>query len=84
MEYYLIIARSITYAQRMSRVLERIGIRAQIFRAPVGLTDRGCSYALRVRTEHLAPALRALHEAGLNPIQVFLFQQGEYHELEPR
>lgn len=84
MEYDLIIARSITYAQRMSRVLERVGIRAQIFRAPVGLTDRGCSYALRIRTEHLPAALQALHEAGLNPVRVFLFQQGEYHELEPR
>ena len=34
MEHYLIIARSVTYAQRMQRALARSGIRSRIFRAP--------------------------------------------------
>ena len=41
MEYDLILARSVTYAQRMQSVLNRIGIRSQIFRAPRDLTDLG-------------------------------------------
>lgn len=41
MEYYLILARSVTYAQRMQRTLGRTGIRSQIFRAPRDLTDLG-------------------------------------------
>ena len=43
MEYDLILARSVTYAQRMQSVLNRIGIRSQIFRAPRDLTDLGCA-----------------------------------------
>ena len=34
-EYDLILARSVTYAQRMQRALNRAGIRSQLFRAPV-------------------------------------------------
>ena len=49
MSYYLLLSRSITHAQRMSRVLERAGITARFFRPPMGLTDRGCSYAACLR-----------------------------------
>ena len=49
MEYVLIIARSITYAQRMSVALERAGVTNRIYRAPAGLTERGCAYAVRIR-----------------------------------
>ena len=40
-EYDLILARSVTYAQRMQRALNRAGIRSQLFRAPRDLTDLG-------------------------------------------
>ena len=43
MEHYLILARSITYAQRMQSVLTRAGIRCQVFRAPRELTSLGCA-----------------------------------------
>ena len=43
-EYDLILARSVTYAQRMQRALNRAGIRSQLFRAPRDLTDLGCAY----------------------------------------
>ena len=39
MEYYLILARSVTYAQRMQKTLDRAGIRCRIFRAPRDLTE---------------------------------------------
>jgi len=80
-EQYLILARSVTYAQRMQRALERAGIRSQIARAPRDLTDLGCAYVVRV-TE-LAPALRVIHKEGLGPAQVFLYQRGFYQEVRP-
>ena len=49
MEYVIFIARSVTQAQRMMRTLEACGIWAKIFRAPVGLTEFGCSYAVKIR-----------------------------------
>ena len=42
MPYYLLLSRSITHAQRMSRTLERAGITARFFRPPMGLTGPGC------------------------------------------
>ena len=41
MEQYWIIARSVTYAQRMEKALAGAGIRTRIFRAPRELSDRG-------------------------------------------
>ena len=81
MEYYLILARSVTYAQRMQRALERAGVRCQIFRAPRDLTALGCAYALRLAVPDLSPALVALHRASLDPVQVFLYQHGFYQEV---
>ncbi|WP_298030597.1 DUF3343 domain-containing protein [uncultured Dysosmobacter sp.] len=83
MEHYLILARSVTYAQRMQRVLGRAGIRCQIFRAPRDLTELGCAYAVRVAVNDLSPALIALHREALDPVQVFLFQRGMYREVGP-
>ena len=70
MEYDLILARSVTYAQRMQSVLNRIGIRSQIFRAPRDLTDLGCAYLVRIRPNDLAAALPALRRAGLGPRRI--------------
>lgn len=81
MEHYLILARSVTYAQRMQRVLERSGIRCQIARAPRDLTDQGCAYVLRVAVSQLPQALTVLHRAALDPIQIFLYQHGGYQEV---
>ena len=83
MEYYLILARSVTYAQRMQRVLERAGVRCGIFRAPRDLTDLGCAYALRLAVPDLSQALIALHRASLDPVQIFLYQHGAYQEVAP-
>lgn len=71
MTYYLLLSRSITHAQRMSRTLERAGITARFFRPPMGLTDRGCSYAVRISEGALPTAIRRLREAGLSPMRIF-------------
>ena len=44
MEYVLLMAGSITHAQRMAAVLENRGIRSFIARAPEGTDPRGCGY----------------------------------------
>ena len=68
MEHYLIIARSVTFAQRMQRALGRTGIRCQIFRAPRELTDLGCAYVVRIAVSDLAPALMTLRRESLDPV----------------
>ena len=90
MEHYLILARSITFAQRMQSALDRAGIRCQIFRAPRDLTDMGCAYTVQIQAADLAaalrvpdltPALLALRRASLDPVQIFLYQRGLYQEV---
>lgn len=81
MEHYLILARSVTYAQRMRRQLERTGIRSQITRPPRELTEMSCAYALRIAVGDLAEALTTLHRAGLSPVQIYLYQFGTYQEV---
>ena len=82
MEHYLILARSVTYAQRMHKQLERAGIRSQILRPPREISGMGCAYALRIGMMDLTGALVTLHQAGLNPVQIFLYQFGAYQEVE--
>ncbi len=53
MEHYIILARSVTYAQRMQKSLGRAGIRCHVFRPPRDLTDMGCAYAVRIAVSDL-------------------------------
>ena len=61
----LIMFRSLTYAQRGSRILERAGITATITKAPQGTTDQGCSYCIRLTEARLRSALKILDDAGI-------------------
>lgn len=81
MDYYLILARSVTYAQRMQKVLDRAEIRSQIFRAPRDVTDLGCAYVVRLNISDFSPALNMLHRAALMPVQIFLYQDGHFREV---
>ena len=82
MEHYLILARSVTYAQRMQRALAQAGIRCQIARAPRDVTDLGCAYVVRLAPDSLASALTILHREGLYPVRVFLFRHDGYQEVQ--
>ncbi len=81
MEFYLILARSVTYAQRMQSVLDRAGVRSRIFRAPRDLTDLGCAYVLRIAAADLTRALGALRQAGLDPVRIYLQRNGIIQEV---
>ena len=81
MEHYLILARSITFAQRMPSALGRAGIRRRLVRAPRGLTCLGWAYAVQIAGPDLTPALLALRRASLDPVQIFLYQRGLYQEV---
>ena len=82
MLYYLIVCRSLTYAQRTARVLERAGISGYIMRAPKLISGEGCSHCVKVAERWLAPALKVLNREGLGPKRVFLQnEEGSYSEV---
>ena len=70
MNHHLIVCRSVTQAQRAGRLLTSFGITNQVFRSPAGLTERGCSYSVRVRSEQLARAMGILRHHQINPVKV--------------
>lgn len=82
MLYYLIVCRTLTYAQRTAAALERTGIRARILRSPKSISGEGCSHCVRVARGDLDTALIVLSRAGLQPKRVFAAQHdGSYTEI---
>ena len=82
MLYYLIICRSLTYAQRTALVLERAGITGRVLRSPKSIAGEGCSHAVKVSERSLSPALTVLAREGLSPKRVFVFSaDGAYSEV---
>lgn len=79
---YLIICRSLTYAQRTASVLERAGVRAHVLRAPKSIDGEGCSHAVRVSERNLSQALTLLAREGLSPRRVYIISaDGTYNEV---
>lgn len=82
MVYYLIVCRSLTYAQRTQMTLERAGITAHILRSPKVIDSEGCSHSVKVSERNLANALIVLAHAGLSPKRVFIMaSDGSYKEV---
>ena len=80
---YLLMCKSLTYAQRASRTLEHACITAVITKASKSATGIGCGYCVKVTEKRLASALAALNSAGLGPTRVFLqTENGEVREVE--
>ena len=82
MVYYLIVCRSLTYAQRTATVLERAGITGRILRSPKSIAGEGCSHAVKVNERSLSSALVLLNRAGLTPRRVYMTTaDGGYREV---
>ena len=81
MNHYLIVCRSVTQAQRAGYLLSAAGITNRIFRSPVGLTERGCSYSVRIGEPYLARAMEILRQNSLQPLKLFLHWDGQYFEV---
>ncbi|MCL2842628.1 MAG: DUF3343 domain-containing protein [Oscillospiraceae bacterium] len=82
MATYLILCRSLTYAQKAARALERVGITATILRTPKGLSQEGCSYCVRVSERSITIAMTALRETNAKITRVYVCHPtGEIREV---
>ena len=82
MLYYLIVCRSLTYAQRTAAALERAGIGARTVRSPKSISGEGCSHCVRVARQDLEHGLMVLRQVRLEPKRVFAAQSdGSYTEM---
>lgn len=83
MLYYLIVCRSLTFAQRTAAALERAGIGAHILRTPSQIAERGCSYSVKLSQKNLSQALVVLKRVDLTPRQIFITEpDGSYREVQ--
>lgn len=69
---YLILCRSLTYAQRTARVLEQAGISNYLMRTPKSISQEGCGYCVKIAERWLSKALITLRQNGLPPKQIYL------------
>lgn len=82
MVYYLIVCRSLTFAQRTAAALERAGISAHIQRSPAAISTTGCSHSVKISQRRLAQALVVLKKMDLSPRQVYMTEaDGSYREV---
>lgn len=82
MVYYLIICRSLTYAQRTAKALERAGITSYMTRAPKHIAKEGCGHGVKVAQKNLESALAVLKKAELSPKQLYItFGDNSYREV---
>lgn len=83
MVYYLIICRSLTYAQRTAKTLERAGITSYILRTPKHIAKEGCGHGVKISQKNLERGLTVLKQADLTPKQVYItFGDNSYREVE--
>ena len=82
MVYYLLICKSLTYAQRAAKSLERVGITAIVTKVPQNISSDGCGYCVKVSAKNISNALIALRNAELYPIKIFvLYADGNMGEV---
>ena len=78
---WLITFRSATYAQKAQSRLRKAGIDSTIQRTPAGLSDRGCSYCLRLRQWDIDQTLQLLQDMSYS--KVFSQVDGRWEQWQP-
>lgn len=80
MVFYLILCRSLTYAQRTAHILEQGNISSHIMRTPQKIAINGCGYCVKVSERSISRALVLLKEHSIPPKQVFIHNQYDAFE----
>ena len=79
---YLLVCRSLTYAQRTAKALERAGITAIVTRTPGEIAAEGCGYCVKIPERRLSETLVLLKNHELSPSRIYmLFSDGRLTEV---
>ena len=81
MQNYLLLYRSLTYAQWAAVALERAGISVYLVRTPKSLAGEGCGYSLKVSVRDGPDAILVLKRNARPPRRVYLAENGMYREV---
>ena len=72
MGLYYITFRSVTFAQRGEKLLQRKGIRIHLMRTPRWMEEQGCGYALKLWTGDLQRVVNLLQENRIQLRKVYI------------
>lgn len=82
MRTFIITFRSVTFAQRGERLLNRNNRRCVLQRTPKWMEQQGCGYSLRIKTEDIIPVVTLLQENGVPLRKIYAQnQEGTLEEL---
>lgn len=76
MKFYYITFRSVTYAQRGERLLEKEGIRCTLLRTPKWMESQGCGYSLQLWAPDPGQGVALLRSAGVPFRKVYVQKIG--------
>lgn len=80
MNFVLIVFASATTANRLKSVLyKKFRINSEVIQTPASLSDKGCSYCLRVRFEHADTVWKIVRENGLSSKGIY--SDTDYHKI---
>lgn len=77
MKVYFVTFRSVTFAQRGERVLQKEGIRSMLLRTPKWMEERGCGYCLRLKPENREQAVLLLQQTQIPYSRVYPYPAEE-------
>jgi hypothetical protein len=67
----LLVCRSLTYAQRAAKSLEKSGVKAIVNRTPYEISGGGCGYSVKIQERYIKYAITVLRRSGLEPNKIF-------------
>lgn len=76
MEPYIIMCRSLTYAQKSAKLAQKAGFYASVIKAPPNVSDEGCSYGIKVRRVDVDKILDLLKTGGISTGRVIALDGG--------
>ncbi len=82
MEEILFTGRSVTHAQIMKKLLGVNGIRTEIVRPDIKITNGNCSYAVKIPRSYFAESIEILKNNGSAPVRAVLITENQFRELK--
>ena len=81
MRIFIITFRSVTFAQRGERLLNRNNHRCVLQRTPKWMEQQGCGYGLKLRLSNIQDAALALAQDGVSWRKIYVWEAGSYREM---
>lgn len=76
MYIYYITFRSVTFAQRAEKLLNKQGIRVGLIRTPRWMEEQGCGYALKIWNHDVLSVVKFLRDSSIQIRKVYVQREG--------